>query len=143
MILDLRPALRALILSDAEILAIVGPRVFPHFIPQGQPTPAIVYNRVSGSADYTLQGPSGLATATMQVDCWAADPDTASTLARLVRAKLDGFAGDVAFGSESPQAVATILGVFVDAIADEYEKDTDLYRERVDYRFVWGERDGA
>jgi len=141
MIKDLRPALRTLLTTAPAVVAIVGARIFPHAIPQGVRAPAVVYNRIPGvGGDYTMQGPVSLASSVLQVDCWAGDPDTACVLARAVRERLEGFAGDVVVDDGSPSESVSIQGVFVDANGDDFDGLAKLYRERVDYRFAWVER---
>jgi hypothetical protein len=89
-------ALRGQILSSAAIVSVVGVRVYPLTIPQAGNDallPAITYQRISGLHDSSHDGPSGLATCRMQINCWAATFDAARELGELVRKRLDGTSG--------------------------------------------------
>jgi len=90
------PAVAALIGGDS----IPAARIYPIVLPQKPTFPAITYQDISTVRDRTAQGPSGLAFARIQFDCWAAAapgaPGYASAKALLaaVRAALDGFTGN-------------------------------------------------
>jgi len=85
--------LRALLKADPAIVAIVAGRVNFGVHPQGQPLPAIVLNVVSDVAGVTLDGPENVATARIQVDCYADTYGAATLLGRAVLACLNGYAG--------------------------------------------------
>ncbi len=53
-------ALRSILISDADILRMVGERIYPLTRPQGSGLPAIVYQRVSGDHDSDMEGFTGL-----------------------------------------------------------------------------------
>lgn len=140
---DLRAGLRAYLIADPAIAAVVGSdaataRVYPVQLPQGQTQPSIVYQRVTGQGDHHMQGASGLSRPRLQIDCWAQDADTAATLADLVKERIDGFRGELHYGESSPSDVVAVQGVFFDNEADDYDPAAELYRTRGDY-FVWFE----
>ncbi len=71
-------ALRALLLSDADLAAELGDRVHPQAVPAearpGQPLfPALTYLRIGGAPEQEHAGLSGLAHAEVQLDVWALD----------------------------------------------------------------------
>jgi hypothetical protein len=66
-----------------------------------------VMYRISGGADYIMDGPSGLAQARVQIDCHADTYSGAKALARQVRVALSGYRDSL-----------RILGVFLDAERD-------------------------
>lgn len=76
------------LLADAGVAALVGPRIRPGFLAQGEGTPALVVNKISGAPMVTMGGPAGLAEARMQVDCYAATWLQAEALADAVKAAL-------------------------------------------------------
>lgn len=127
---DIRVGLRAHLLSDAAITAIVVDRVFPLKMPQGVTQASIVYARISGQGDHTMQGASGLARPRIQIASWAPSADVADALARLVKARIDGFRGQM--------GGVAVQGVFFDSEGDQYDDTTKLYGVRHDY-FVWFE----
>lgn len=125
---DLRPALRAFLLADASIVAMVGARVHPVRLPQGQKEPSVVYHRISALGDHNMAGPSGLSQVRMQVDCWAASSDTAAELSDLVKARLDGFRGPMP-GSPPVE----VQGIFFDNEREDFDAGMELYRMSRDY----------
>ena len=136
MIADLRVGFRAYLLDDAGIAAVVGTRVYPIRLPQGQISPSIIYTRISGFGDNHMLGPSGLSRPRLQVDCWAQSADTASTLANLVKERIDGFRGTWLWGEDSPEEGIAVQGVFFENEREDYDDAVQLYRVSRDY-FVW------
>jgi hypothetical protein len=137
---DLRPALRALLLGDAAVLAAVTTsgvsRIYPGVLPQGITLPSIVQNLISEGSGYHMQGDDGLVQARVQLDCWALTQDAAVSLAGLVFDLLSGFHGTVSFGSDSPQQSIVVRGVFHDQGRDDYDPVPKLFTRRRDY-LIW------
>lgn len=129
---DLRPALRAFLLADDAIAAIVATRVYPIKIPQGVKATSIVYSRISEQTDHHMAGPSGLVQDRIQVAVWATSGDAASALALLVKARLDGFRGQMGAGS----VFVPVQGVFSESARDEYDSGAELHGVTRDY-FIW------
>lgn len=86
-------ALYAILAADVTVAGLVGTRIFPNVVPQDQSLPAISYQRIATSRVWSLEGPSGLAQPTFQVNCLAATYDALRTLSAAVRAALDGYSG--------------------------------------------------
>jgi hypothetical protein len=126
---DIRKALRSFLLGDAPIVAVVVDRVYSLRIPQGIKSSSIVVTRISGPGDYHLQGPSGLMSARIQVDAWATTADAATTLANLVKDRLDGYRGTMGTGGN----IITVHGVFVADLREDYDDEAELYRSGRDY----------
>lgn len=126
---DIRPALRAFLLADAGIAAVVATRVYPIKIPQGVNAASIVYTRVSGQGIYHMGGPSGLAMPRYQVDAWAPKADDATTLANLIKGRIDGFRGVMGAGAEA----VTVQGVFLIDEREDYDDAVKLHRMSRDY----------
>lgn len=134
---DIRPALRGHLLADPAISAKVeGERIYPVRIPQGVNGTSIVYNRISGQGDHHNQGPSGLARSRVQIDCWAKTADAASTLANLVKDRLDGWQGDMEYGSSSPREFVNVPGAFFENERDLWDPESEMYGVSRDY-FIW------
>lgn len=91
--MTLEEALRAQILADPAIAAVVGTRVYPRQLPQQPVLPAITYTRVDTARGHEMSGPDQLPKPRMQVTPWAADVLTATNLAALIRKRLDGTSG--------------------------------------------------
>src|SRR5262245_27940685 len=134
---DIRPALRALLLSDPTVSGLVGgTRIYPVKLPQGMRDPSIVYARIGEFEEYALQGPADLANARMQVDAWSVSADTSAQLANAAMDVLDGFAGVVSYGSNSPQSFVEFQSIFLANAREEYEAETQLYRTSRDFQ-MW------
>jgi len=129
---DLRPALRAFLLADAGISAVVGgARIFPVVLPQGVKLASVVYTRVSSIGDHHMQGPSGLARPRYQIDAYAPEPNDAASLANLIKDRLDGYQGLM--------GAINVQGVFLDTERDDYHAPpVNLHRVSVDY-LIWFE----
>jgi hypothetical protein len=132
-IADFRPALRAYLIADAALSAMVGgERVFPVVLPQGVTAASIVYTRISGQGDHDMSGPSGLNRVRVQIDAWSQDADEADALARLIKARLDGFSGPISLGG-SPEASVTVQGAFFDTQRDDYDSEAEMHRVSQDF----------
>lgn len=126
---DIRPALRAFLLADAGIAALVATRVFPIKLPQGTKAASIVYTRISGAGIYHMQGDSGLSMPRYQIDAWAPTGDAATTLANLIKDRLSGYRGVMGTG---PSAIA-VQGVFMADEREDYDDTVQLSRMSRDY----------
>jgi hypothetical protein len=141
MIADLRPALTSYLLADAAVSALVGGvRVHPGVLPQGERQPTIVYNLVSEVTDHHMLGPSGLVMVRVQIDAWAQTPDAADALARAIKLRIDGAAGDWTYGDDSPPDNLQVQGVFADTARWDYAADIGMHRASRDYLIHYGER---
>jgi hypothetical protein len=136
MMLDIRTALRTFLLADASIAAIVGDRVRPVRLNQGETGTGITYLRVSGIGDHVMTGPSRIARPRFQIDCWAEAPGAANSLADLVKERLDGYQGLWTYGADSPPTSIDVLGVFFENERDGFDSDNDMYSVSRDY-FIW------
>jgi uncharacterized protein DUF3168 len=132
MIADLLPALRSFLLADAALAAVVGARIHPVVLPQGESRPSIVLTEISGMGDHHAQGPSGLARNRYQIDGYAQTADGADSIARLVQARLDGFKGMM--------GAVKIQGALFDTWRDDYDSEAELFRVSSDYVIWWEER---
>jgi hypothetical protein len=127
---DIRPALRSFLLGSPEIAAIVAARLYPIKLPQGTTAASIVYNRISGAGDYHMQGLSGFAKHRYQIDAWAPTAEVATTLADLIRDRIDGYQGPM--GSDSPPTIE-VQGVFMADQREDYDDAAKLHRMSRDF----------
>lgn len=132
---DIRPALRAFLLADAGIAAVVGARVYPIKIPQGVNLACIVYTRISGRGDYHHGGPSGLAMPRFQIDAWAPTGDAATALANLIKDRINGYRG--VMGTDP--ASVTVQGVFLLDEREDYDDAVRMSRMSRDYAIDYEE----
>lgn len=127
-------AIRARLLDDATVAALVAARVYPGVLPQRPTMPAIVLTKVDKLSPLTMDGAAGPNEVRVQVDCWDDDVDGVRDLAAAVngnddqssRGPLHGFGGIV--GGEDLKLVRLLA-----ERATDYEPDTKLYRVGADY----------
>lgn len=125
---DVRPAIRTLLINNAAVSAIIGQRVYPNQLPQGVRSPSVVYNRITGRAEYTLAGSGGLLEDLFQIDSIAVDSDSATNLALAVHDALSAFKG--------PISGVTVRGIFRQNLRDLFDEAVQLNRMAGDY-VVW------
>ena len=137
MIKDLRPALRAFLLADTGVAAVVGVRVFPSVMPQGVTAPSLVYHRISAFGDHHMQGASGYAVARWQLTAWSERLDDAEALANLVKYRLDGYRGTMGTGL----AAVKVQGAFFESEnPPTHDTARKLYGVGRDYLIHFAER---
>lgn len=86
-------ALRALVLADSAVSALIGTRLYPQKLPQDPTYPAATYQRIDGPRLYDHGGATGLAEGRFQFDVWATTYSSAKAVAAAVRAALSGYSG--------------------------------------------------
>lgn len=77
--------IRAKLIANPALSALVGARIYPLKLPQNPTYPAITYQRVAG--DY--QGDIGVHSPDFQFDCWASGYTEAENLTRALINALD------------------------------------------------------
>jgi hypothetical protein len=131
---DLEAELRAFLIADAAVAALVGERVYPAPAPQNSLMPFVTFQRISATREYTLAGPAGLAGVLMQIDCWADAPEydgnyaVTKEVATAVRLCLEGYSG--LFTSIYVQEIT------VDNERDVFEPQDKTRRASLDFR-IW------
>jgi hypothetical protein len=83
-------ALRAHLLANAGLAALVSTRVVWIERPQGSGLPAQTLQRVTAGRQYLYRGASGLTGVSVQIDNWGSSYAQAKALARATVAALDG-----------------------------------------------------
>jgi len=78
---------RAVLAAHSPLTAVVGNRIALNAVPEGAVYPLVVY-AVRADPVQTLAGEIDEDLATISVQCWAANPAAARTLADLVRAAI-------------------------------------------------------
>ncbi len=99
-----------------------GNRVYPMRLPQTVTLPAVTYQVISETDLLAHDGPVGLLTPNIQVDCWGSTPKAAWQMADELRQALDGFHG---------QMGDTRVDFAKVSAREEYEPETELFRVRV------------
>lgn len=113
-----RAALAARLASDVLLAEVVGGQIYPQRIPQRGDTPAVVWSVSAIERDHDLDGPTGLATASVRVEGVDDDALVVDRIASRLRDIFDGFRG--------------ILGGLVQVLETQHEDEGDDYSEPVD-----------
>lgn len=113
---SVREALIQHLIHAPTIFALVGGRVYPKRIPEGESVPAITVTKVSNSYEKVHRERSISKTPRYQVVSWADSADAAESLAALIETVLDGFLGTLGYGTATMR---------VEAITIEGENDDD------------------
>jgi Protein of unknown function (DUF3168) len=137
----LQEGLHALLANDSAVQTIVGvPRtdgrdgVFPVTIPKNAPLPAMVYARIAGHENDTLDGRGDLRITRFQISCYATDTSTASgydLAAALTAAAKDailGFHGTLPDddGTEVDDIVLVLEQETFDAVSKNFQSLFDV-----------------
>jgi hypothetical protein len=89
-VLALRQAVVALLEADPGLAAIVGARIRPGTIAQGDPLPALYYLVITNPRGHHLRGGDGTAEARMQFDCCSEDLAESLDIKLALERLLDG-----------------------------------------------------
>lgn len=129
-------ALRAHLLDDGPIAALVAGRCYPLRLPQKVTLPAIVLTRISETRVAHLRGADALARPRYQVDCWATTHDAATELGTLCRQRLNGYTGTWT-DSDSPATLVSVK-ILIDGVHDLFDEDISggSCRHSADY-LIW------
>lgn len=118
-LISIGEAIVSILLADLNLVALIGNRVYPNYVPQGAAVPAVTYQRISGPRDHTFDGPSGLVKSRYQLNSWADTYGDMESVADAVRIAMDGFSG-------------TIGGRVIQNIESDDETDTPVIKPGVD-----------
>lgn len=110
--------------ADGGVSGIVGQRVSPGVMPQGQPVPAIVYTVIINQPLQVLEGSSDVRRAIVQLDCYAKHYRQVQGLADAVEAAF---------------ATLSTLAPFPRAIQrrreDVYDDPSEFFHVRMEYSY--------
>lgn len=111
--------------------------------PQGATGPFIIIQRTDSTRWRSINGPSGMAQAYIQIDCYASTIRAARTLGMAVESALDGYANTVYYGSNSPQDYVKIGGISLQNDSDTLDQTDDplLYRNLATYLVTYNQKD--
>lgn len=91
----IEPAVRSVLLADADVALAVADRVWFALRPQGERRAGVVIARQNGSDPGNLDGPAGYVVGTLQLDCLAPTYKDAKLLAAKVTSAIDGYTGTI------------------------------------------------
>jgi hypothetical protein len=114
--------------SGTNTQAAVDDRVYPLRLPEKCLLPAIAYQRVAASRNYTFdpyEETSAFVTARVQFSCWSNSALEAMNVGEAVLLDLSGYGGDMS---------GVLVGSsFSELERDDYEPDVKLYRRLLDF----------
>lgn len=111
-------------------------RVYAMLAPQNATAPFIVFQEIDSERWRSINGPSGVAQATFQIDVYDDSIYDAKTLAAQIEETLDGFSGNVDMaGSDSPSNILNIGGISLQNAVDLIDQTEEplLYRRSATY----------
>lgn len=120
--------LRAKLLADTAVAALVSSRVHWQNPPEDNACPSVTLVRVSNPCFEILDGPAGLQTPRIQVECRAATFLGARALRDAVVAAIDGYRGPLDGGPE-------IQGTIKEDDRDIFEEIPRIFRTDIDFTF--------
>ena len=100
------------------ISSLVSGRVYPVILPEQTLYPALVYRRISGASETTLDGVDGLIQARFQFDCWG------------------HVFGDITVLSSALKTALTAIKAVPLMEIHQFDDDARLYRAILDYH-IW------
>lgn len=121
-------ALTSLLLGNAGITTLVEDRIVWKKMEPTAALPRIVLHTIARQTDYNMDGPSGLRSTQVQVDCLGSTYAEALAVANAVSSCLSGYKGTV--------GTTKFDGVFQDAMRDSIEDDdtpSDLFGVSLDF----------
>ena len=126
-------ALRALLLANTALAALVGRRIDWLERPQGKALPAITLQVISAPRRYTFKGRAPTVTRLVQIDIWGSTYATMKAASRAAVTALDEF------------TTAGFHGVFIEGERETSErrdgpdaaKSTSIFRTSLDVRAVF------
>jgi len=126
--------LRAYLIADAPLAALVGTRIFAGFAPTSADLPYITIQRIASPGQHHLTAAAGIANETFQIDVWTKTQSSLEAIAIAVRNALDGF-GPALMGATD------VRGIRLDNQSDTFDRPDDgsqggTYRDRMDFD-VW------
>lgn len=128
-------ALRALLLADPAVAAIVGSRIAPLVLPEGTELPALTYVVVHEEPHESHEGPSGLATVMVQFSAWADESggESGYTATR----KLAAAVGRALLGRAQEVGGVSIEAISGGSITTEKpELDTDIWHTFIEFEVI-------
>lgn len=115
----------AILSADANIVGQVSNRIYPSYLPQDCPLPAVSFWRISTIREQAMYADPNRATVRIQVSVWATTAYSAGTIAEYVRAALHrkiGLYGGV-----------QITDLAIENEITTYDYDTEEHQVAIDF----------
>ena len=144
--MKLKDALFSWLTADADVVGIVGSRVFPDMVPQDESLPAITYHLIdSQDAGRLKGGRMQYLISRFQIDLWAETAEEREALALAVIGKhddpkLDRLCGSIGSGASEVWLQGTRIELEMDLYEDpEDAADVGTYRRMIQIVISWNE----
>jgi hypothetical protein len=105
------PAIFELIKSLVGVDSDSLPKAYMQKAPQNETGPFIIMQRVDSDRYRHINGPSGIAEVSMQIDVYGQSYYEVKDIAANIESTLDGYRGTVYYGDNSPQDSVVIGGI--------------------------------
>lgn len=147
--MDSYVVLRAFLLADAPVAALVGTRIYPVKLPQNVTYPAMTLLRVTNRPPTPLKGKASANYERFQIDCWVRETSGAASFTQVlalgaaVKARLEAYVGPMSDARTSPATVYQTSVLFDDE-RDFFESDVNggYFRHSADYK-LWSNVHGV
>ena len=118
-----------------KIKNLVSGKVYAMRAPDGETDDFIVFQRTDSQRWRSINSPSGIAQAFIRIDSYSQSYYRAKENALLVEGILDGFAGIVGYGGNSPQDTVNIGGISLQNDVDLFDQTDEpfLYRSSLSF----------
>ncbi len=121
--MELEEGLYAWLTVQPLLVEHIQGRVFALELPEKGTLPALVYERVSSSPDYVMEGASGLVDAHMQFTAWASTYKASKQLSDALRLCLSGL-HETLYSPDGTESVKVEVAMLVEQ-SDEFVDGTD------------------
>lgn len=132
--MSMEQALFQIISSISGITTLLPGTPIPIFASVAPPNTTknfVTFQRIEGQRWRSINGPSGVVQAKMQIDSYAEKYSDTKSIAALIEAALDGFTGVVGYGTDSPQAKIKFLGISCQNDVDIFDQTDQPFMHRV------------
>lgn len=109
-------AIRTILAQDNAVSELADDRVFLLHLPQNERQPSIVVTLIDAIHPHTLTAHAGWVNGRVQIVCFGPTLQDAKEVARVVKASLDGYSGEVEIGSD--EVIADIGWIKIDSERD-------------------------
>ncbi len=114
-------------------------RVYAMRAPQNATEPFCVFQETNKNVWRSINNPSEIAQANIQVDVYARTLYDAKERALTIEGLLDGYRGTVSYGTNSPQDTLRIAGISLQSAVDIFDQTEEpfLYRRSMDFLITY------
>lgn len=111
--------------AQPALTALIGTRLTPGFVKEGDPLPAVAYFRVSTPREESLDGPAGLAWPRFQFSIYGNDYPKVMAVAEVIRLALAGYHGTM--------GDMTIREITTEGERDSYDPESLSFHRSIDF----------